>query len=74
MKIEDNRALVAKKKLYNQPEVNIAQIGTMSIICASGSGGGLEGCRIPGACKRGGRRGRGSRVSGVAAAPRRPAR
>ncbi len=40
MKIEDNRALVVKRKLYNQPEVNIAQIGTMSIICASGSGGG----------------------------------
>jgi hypothetical protein len=27
------------KKLYNQPEVNIAQIGTMSIICASGATG-----------------------------------
>lgn len=26
------------KKIYNQPEVNIAQIGTMSIICASGGG------------------------------------
>lgn len=25
------------KKIYNQPEVNIAQIGTMSIICASGA-------------------------------------
>jgi hypothetical protein len=24
------------KKLYNQPEVNVAQINTMSIICASG--------------------------------------
>jgi hypothetical protein len=33
------------KKLYNQPEVNVAQINTMSIICASaapigGSGAG----------------------------------
>lgn len=26
------------KKIYNQPEVNIAQISTMSIICASGGG------------------------------------
>jgi hypothetical protein len=40
MKIEDNRALVAKKKLYNQPEVQVAHIAITSIICTSGSGGG----------------------------------
>ncbi len=27
------------KKLYNQPEVSVVQINTMSIICASGSTG-----------------------------------
>ena len=26
------------KKFYNQPEVNIAQIAALSIICASGGG------------------------------------
>ena len=44
MKIADNRALVAKKKLYNQPEVEVTQIALESIIlagsCAGGSGAG----------------------------------
>ncbi len=39
MKIVDNRALVAKKRIYNQPEVQVAHIAIMSIICASGGGG-----------------------------------
>lgn len=28
------------KRIYNQPEVNVAQINTMSIICASGGAAG----------------------------------
>lgn len=28
------------KKFYNQPEVNVAQINTMSMICVSGTGPG----------------------------------
>ena len=27
------------KKFYNQPEVNVAQINTTSMICVSGTGG-----------------------------------
>lgn len=27
------------KKFYNQPEVSVAQINTLSIICASGAAG-----------------------------------
>ncbi len=27
------------KKIYNQPEVSVAQINTLSIICASGATG-----------------------------------
>ncbi len=32
MKIADNRALVAKKKHYNQPEVLVAQFASMNLM------------------------------------------
>ena len=34
MKIADNRALVAKKRIYNQPEVTVASIALQSNLLA----------------------------------------
>ena len=39
MKIADNRALVAKKKLYNQPEVQVAQFASMTLMQAASPAG-----------------------------------
>lgn len=39
MKIADNRALVAKKKLYNQPQVLVAQFAsTVALLAGSAPG------------------------------------
>jgi len=37
MKNEVNRALVAKKKHYNQPEVQVAQFASMTLMQAASS-------------------------------------
>ena len=34
------------KKFYNQPEVNVAQINTTSMICVSGTGGTKFGSKV----------------------------
>ena len=43
MKIADNRALVAKKKHYNQPEVQVAQIALESMVLAGSPAGPASG-------------------------------
>ena len=35
------------KRIYNQPEVNIAQIAALSIICASGGGSSTPAPGVP---------------------------
>ena len=47
MKNEVNRAIMAKKKIYNQPEIEVKELQAMSIICASiTKGGDAEGDTI----------------------------
>ena len=47
MKNEVNRASMAKKKIYKQPEIEVKELQAMSIICASiTKGGDAEGDTI----------------------------
>ena len=48
MKNEVNRALAAKKKNYNQPEVQVAQYASMTLMQAASSAPGFGGVPIGG--------------------------
>lgn len=43
MKIADNRALVAEKKLYIQPNTQLQLMNCTSLVCASGGGMSISG-------------------------------
>lgn len=43
MKIADNRALVAKKKHYNQPAVHVAHLASMTLMQAASPAGPASG-------------------------------